>query len=237
MLWVHEVHRVRGADEDEFEAAYRDEWMPAIAATGDAKLLYCAHLTHGSGRAYTVVTITAVEDGAAWGNVVQRVQTGDLREVSRHLDQLRHEVTAKVFTPATWAPVIPADLASVPADPTLDHEPTLFMEDTVWPFDGMLLDYIAKAEAQYAPSIAQSGAAGTAIIELQTFLHTAWGTGQRAEVLLWQKIIDQDRLSNLFAAELPPQATAPGTWMHDALVVRDDWRSRLLRTTRWSPLS
>jgi len=24
--------------------------------------------------------------------------------------------------------------------------------------------------------------------------------------------------------------------MNDALVVRDDWRSRLLRTARWSPL-
>ena len=237
MLWIHEVHRVRGAEEDEFEAAYRDEWMPAIAATGDAKLLYCAHLTHGSGRAYTVITITAVEDGAAWGNVVQHVQSGDLCEVSRHLDQMRHDVTGKVFTPATWAPVIPGDLASVPVDPTLDHEPTLFMEDTVWPFDGMLLDYLEKTEEQYAPSIAKSGAAGTAIIELQTLLHTAWGTGQRAEVLLWQKIIDQDRLWNLFAVELPPQATAPGTWMHDALALRDDWRSRLLRTTRWSPLS
>ena len=78
MLWVHEVHRVRGAQEDEFDAACRDEWMPALAATGDAKLLYFAHLTHGSGRAYTVITVTAVPDGAAWGNVAQRVQSGDL---------------------------------------------------------------------------------------------------------------------------------------------------------------
>ncbi|MFM8305292.1 MAG: hypothetical protein ACKOA9_13525 [Actinomycetota bacterium] len=237
MLWVHEVHRVHGAKEDDFEAAYRDAWMPAVAATGDAKVLYFDHLTHGSGRAYTVVTITAVEDGAAWGNVGRRVQNGDLRDLSRHLDEMRHEVTGKVFTIASWAPVIPGDLASVPADPSLDHEPTLFMEDTAWPFEGKLLDYLAKAEAQYAPSIARSGAAGTAILELQTLLHTAWGSGQRAEVLLWQRIVDQDRLWNLFASELPPPAKAPGTWMHDALVVRDDWRSRLLRTTRWSPLA
>ena len=237
MLWIHEVHRVRGAQEDEFETAYRDHWMPALASTGDAKLCYFGHLTHGSGRAYTVITVTAVEDGAAWGNVAHRVQYGGLKDVSRELDQLRHDVTGKIFTTASWAPVIPGDLASVPADPTLDHEPTLFMEDTAWPYDGMLLDYLEETEAQYAPSIAQSGASGTAIIELQTLLHTAYGTGQRAEVLLWQKIIDQSRLWNLFAAELPAQAKAPGTWMHDALVLRDDWRSRLLRTTRWSPLS
>jgi len=237
MLWIHEVHRVRGAHEDEFEAACRDLWMPALAATGDAKLCYFAHLTHGSGRAYTVVTVTAVESGAAWGNVVDHVQRGSLTEPARTLDQLRHEVSARVLTPATWSPVIPTDLAAVPADPALDHDPTLFMEDTAWPHEGMLLDYLAKAEAQYAPSLVQSRSAGTAILELQTLLHTAWGTGQRTEVLLWQKILDPDRLWNLLATELPAAGKAPGTWMNDALVVRDDWRSRLLRTSRWSPLS
>ena len=129
------------------------------------------------------------------------------------------------------------DLAAVPADPGLDHEPTLFMEDTAWPHEGMLLDYLAKAEAQYAPSLVESRGRGTAILELHTLLHTAWGTGQRAEVLLWQKILDPTRLWNLLATELPPEGKAPGTWMNDALAVRDDWRSRLLRTARWSPLS
>jgi len=28
----------------------------------------------------------------------------------------------------------------------------------------------------------------------------------------------------------------PGTFMHDALEVRDQWESRLLRTSSWSPL-
>jgi hypothetical protein len=29
----------------------------------------------------------------------------------------------------------------------------------------------------------------------------------------------------------------PGTFMHDALELRDQWESRLLRTSRWSPRS
>ena len=74
------------------------------------------------------------------------------------------------------------------------------------------------------------------MLEVQSFLHTAFGTGQRAEVVLWQRITNYDRLWNLFAADMPKEAKAPGTWMNDALVVRDDWRSRLLRTARWSPL-
>jgi len=36
--------------------------------------------------------------------------------------------------------------------------------------------------------------------------------------------------------ELPAHVKGPGTWMHDALQVRDDWESRLLRSVSWSPL-
>jgi len=35
---------------------------------------------------------------------------------------------------------------------------------------------------------------------------------------------------------VPPEFRQPGSWMHDALEVRDDWESRLLRSARWSPL-
>ena len=39
MLLLHEVHRVRGAREDDFEAAFRDRWMPELARGADARLL------------------------------------------------------------------------------------------------------------------------------------------------------------------------------------------------------
>ena len=64
-LFVHETHHVRGRSEEDFEAAYRDDWMPALAADADARLLWYCHHAHGSGPAYHVVTITAVRDGAA----------------------------------------------------------------------------------------------------------------------------------------------------------------------------
>jgi hypothetical protein len=40
----------------------------------------------------------------------------------------------------------------------------------------------------------------------------------------------------LFTKDLPKEIKAPGGWMNDALRVRDDWESRLLRTATWSPL-
>ena len=66
---------------------------------------------------------------------------------------------------------------------------------------------------------------------------TAFGSGRRSEVVLWQRILDHPRLLRLLETEIPPEYRGPGTWMHDALEVRDDWQSQLLRTSGWSPLS
>jgi hypothetical protein len=65
---------------------------------------------------------------------------------------------------------------------------------------------------------------------------SAWGGGRRREVVLWQKVIEPHRITGLLTTEIPAEHRAPGTWMHDALRVRDDWESRLLRTSSWSPL-
>jgi hypothetical protein len=234
MLWLHETHRVRGAHEEEFEAAFREGWMPALAKEDDARLLYFMHLAHGSGRAYVVTTITAVRDGAAWERLARRIQTGDLRDWARDVDQLRHTMQAKVLFPLSWSDRIAAlEFADVPTDGATDHELTLFMEDTAWPHEGMLEDYLQAAETQYAPSL-KAGNRG--LIELQGALQTAWGTGNRSEVVLWQKVLDHDGLARLLTHEVPAEFRQPGSWMIDALRVRDDWQSRLLRTVRWSPL-
>ena len=65
MLFIHEVHKVVGKRAAEFEAAYRDGWMPLLADGSDARLAWYFDLAHGSGLAYRVVTVTAVADGAA----------------------------------------------------------------------------------------------------------------------------------------------------------------------------
>jgi hypothetical protein len=54
--------------------------------------------------------------------------------------------------------------------------------------------------------------------------------------MLMQKIHDLDRLEHLLTREASPKSRLPGTWMHDALAVRDQWESKLLRTSSWSPL-
>ena len=236
MLLLHEVHRVRGAREDKFEAAFRDRWMPELARGDDARLLYFMHLAHGSGRAYTAVTVTGVRDGAAWERLARSVQDGPLRSWAHDVDQTRHTVHGKLLLTVPWAPPLVEDLDAVPTEPA-DHNLTLFMEDTAWPHDGMLDDYLEKARTHYAPSLVESAKGGRAILELLTAFQTAWGTGRRSEVVLWQRIVENARLQRLLETEVPPEFRGPGSWMHDALEVRDDWESRLLRTSRWSPLT
>ncbi len=236
MLFIHEVHRVMGAHEDEFEASFRDELMPKLAQTDDARLLYFMRLTHGTGRAYNFVTLTAVRNGAAWEDLVWRLQRGDLRATARKFDQLRWDVTAKAVVPAEWSPLQEVDFAHVPTDGG-EHDLTLFMEDTAWPHAGMLEEYLEAARDNYAPSLAEGRHGGRSLLELQAVFTPAWGAAAKhREVILWQKVTRPSGLLGLLTSEVPEEHRAPGTWMHDALRVRDDWESRMLRTVAWSPL-
>jgi hypothetical protein len=233
MLFLHEVHRVVGEKEDEFEAAYRDLWMDALAKGDDARLLYFLHHAHGTGRAYQVVTITAVRDGAAWERLSQRLHDGDLHDWVRGLDQVRHGVVAKTLVPVSWSPLQSIDLEAVPTSG--EHPLTLFMEDTAWPYEGGFDEYLEAARTNYAPSLAESRH-GRSMLELQAVFRPAWGSATWREVVLWQKVADPRLITTLITTEVPAEFKAPGTWMHDALQVRDDWQSRLLRTSAWSPL-
>lgn len=233
MLFLHEVHRVRGKAEDEFESAYRDHWMPALAADDDARLLwYCNH-AHGSGPAYNVVTITALRDGAAWERLADRAQRGDLREWLRSVDAMRHGLTAKLLRPVEWSPMQEVDFESVPAKPA-EHELSIYMEDTGWPA-AALDDYVGFWGDTYYPML-KSAPAEARLLDIIAVFEPAFGAGRRKEAVLMQKVTDPSRLQHLLTHETPAQYKAPGTFMHDALDYRDEWESKLLRTSSWSPL-
>ena len=234
MILLHELHEVVGAREAEFEAAFRDEGLAALGRGDDARLLYFLHHAHGTGVSYNVVTLTALRDGAAWERLVRRVDSGDLAPFARRLDELRHDVTAKLLVPLPWSPLRDIDLASVPAEP-VDHHPSVFLEDTVWPYEGSLEEYVRRSGDHYAVEMAQHAEQGTSILEVLASYRTAFGSGRRREIVLWQKVVQPKALTPLISREVPAQYKQPGTWMHDALGVRDRWESKLLRSTRWSP--
>ena len=236
MLFLHETHRVIGSREDAFEAALRDAWLPALARTSGARLLRALRHAHGSGPSYRVVTVTALRDAAAWGELASRVDRGDLREVSERLDAGRHDVEAKLLIPLPWSPLQELDLDAVPVRPGEAEVASLFMEDTVWPHPGSLEAYVAASGSHYAREMDDHAREGTAILRVEAAFRTAFGSGRRREVVLWQRVVQPKALVPLLTREVPPRYQAPGTWMHDALQLRDQWESRLLRSLRWSPL-
>jgi hypothetical protein len=232
MLLLHEVHTLVGRAEHAFEEHVRNGWMPAVASD-DARLLYYLKLAHGTGRAYHVVTITALRDGNAYERLATRVQRRDLREWAAHADTMRHEVEGKILLPLDWSPMFDVDFASVPTDGR-EHEAALYMQDSAWPYEAKLDAYLDAARTHYAPSLEQQTA--RSLLTLLGVFQAALGAARRREVVLWQRVDHPERLPGLFTMELPPHVKAPGTWMHDALEVRDDWESRLLRSATWSPL-
>jgi hypothetical protein len=234
VLYIHETHSVLGRCEDEFEEAFRgdDGWMQRLAAGNEARLLWYLDHVHGTGPAYTVVTVTAVRDGAAWERLADRMARGDLRDWVGHLDRLRHDATAKLLRPLPWSDLQDVDLASVPVEPA-NRELVLFMEDTANPHEGMVHDYVEVAGRQYAPSLRRPNP----LLEMLAAFQPVYGTGRRREIVLWQRVADQKALLRLLTMAVPPAMKAPGTWMNDALEVRDQWTSRLLRTSAWSPLA
>ena len=205
--------------------------MPMLAAGDDARLLWYADHAHGSGPSYTVVTVTAVRDGAAWERLALRVQKGDLQQWVRGLDELRHEVEAKLLVPLPWSPLQDVSFAEVPVD-RRKHELSLYMEDTMWPYQDKFEEYIDRCGGVYARNLERP----SAMLAIQAAFQPALGSHLRREVTLMQHIQRPEQLLGLLRTRIPPEYRAPGSWMHDALDWRDRWTSRLLRTSAWSPL-
>lgn len=231
MLFLHEVHKVAGTKAEEFEDAFRKGLMPALARGDDARLLWYTNHAMGSGVSYNVVTIIAVKDGAAWERIALRFQKGDLQGWVRETDQLRHDASGKLLLPLHWSPLKEIDFRAIPVDGR-EHPLSLYMEDTMWPFPEQYLRYIDSSGAVYSKSLQVADP----FIKIEAGFQPAFGSHLRREVMLMQKILKLDQLRHLLSHEIPLEQRRPGGWMHEALGLRDQWESKLLRTASWSPL-
>ena len=128
--------------------------------------------------------------------------------------------------PVPWSPLQDIDFNSVPVNAET-HKNSLFMEDTAWPFKGGLQAYLAKAGTLYDHTLSSQKEEGTGMIELEAAFQPVFGTHQTTEVILWQRVVNTKAVMWMLGHDLPPEASAPGTWLHDALEVRDQWESRL----------
>jgi hypothetical protein len=234
MLFMHETHRVIGRQASAFEEMYRAEWIGALAKGDGARLAWYLNHAMGSGPAYQVVTITALADGAAWEALAQRMLTGDLSDLASRLDACRYEVTGKLVMPVYWSALQELDLATLPTDGR-EHELSVYMEDTGWP-DKPLDDYIELWDHDYWHFMRQTPPEKK-LLDIQACFQVAHGSGIRPEAILMQKIMNFSTLGNLLTSvEVHDPTRWPGSYMAKGLELRDQWESKLLRTSSWSPL-
>jgi len=234
VLYLHETHKVIGRHASAFEDLFRDEWMGALARVEGARLLWYLNHAMGSGPSYRVVTITAVSDGAAWEALARRMLAGDLTELAAKLDSCRYQVDGKLLTPVYWSELQEVDLKEMPVDGR-EHELSVYMQDTGWP-DAPLDDYIELWDHDYWQFMRRTPPERR-LLDIQACFQVAHGSGTRPEAILMQKIMSFSALGGLLTSveEYDPD-TWPGSYMAKGLEVRDQWESKLLRTSSWSPL-
>ncbi|HEX3980218.1 MAG TPA: hypothetical protein VHW93_03295 [Acidimicrobiales bacterium] len=234
MLFMHETHQVIGRQAPAFEDVFRNEWLGALAETDDARLVWYLNHAMGSGPAYQVVTITAVSDGAAWEALAQRMLGGDLTDLTARLDACRHQVTGKLISPVYWSAIQEIELREIPTDGR-EHDLSLYMEDTGWP-DAPLHDYIELWDHDYWQFM-RKAPPEKKLLDIQACFQVAHGSGIRPEAILMQKIMNVSTLGHLLmSVEKYDPSTWPGSYMAKGLELRDQWESKLLRTSSWSPL-
>ena len=234
MLFMIETHQVIGRRASEFEDLYRHQWMSALSRTDGARLAWYLNHAMGSGPAYQVVTITALSNGSAWESLGRRMLEGDLADLLSRLDSCRYEVEGKLAMPVYWSALQAVDLSEIPTDGR-EHDLSLYMLDTGWPHEP-LDDYIELWDRDYWQYMRQTPE-DKKLLDIVGCFQVAHGSGVRPEAMLMQKIMSFASLGNLLTRheEYDP-ATWPGTYMARGLELRDQWESKLLRTSTWSPL-
>ncbi len=104
----------------------------------------------------------------------------------------------------------------------------------MWPFPGKIRDYIEASGSVYRKALGAKDSQMHMSIELA--LQTMPGAGRSPEVTLLQRLSSVPPLIRLLTNDIPAEVVAPGSWMHEALELRDQWQSRILRSAPWSPL-
>ncbi len=228
MLYLHETHEVVGGKLEELERCLRERWVPLIEAHAAAKLLWFWHHTHGTGPSYHAISITAVRDWAAWGELVHRsLHDAAWRDWYAAAWQYRREVTSKLLLPTAWSPLQDVDFSTMAS--AANAPVSLYLHDTGWPYPGKLDEYTNALGTIFYPATRQSK-----MISVEACWTVCPGAGRFHEVVLLQKILNWEAFSHLLTSGERP--SRPGDWMQEGLKYRDRWESKLLRPASWSPL-
>jgi len=232
MFFVHEIHALDPEGAEEFEATFRDAWLSTVAGDSDSRVVWAVRSLPSAISFPEIITLTAVTDGAAMERFGTRMRNGDLAAGTRELDRFRVDHTIRVLAPLEEFNPYTVELDSLPV--VRDDAPTeLYIHDFVIPRLGMQRIY----EVQMRESFMK-------MLEIEAVPMTTWGGfetvaggGLTPESLMLTHVNNGLALAQLVVHGNPRVRAEPGTWMADALALRDTWVSRLVRSLPWSPTS
>jgi hypothetical protein len=232
MFFVHEVHELDPVGVEEFESALREHWVPTLAAEPGARLVWCARSMPGAISFPEIVTMTAVEDGAALERLAVRIRSGDLRAAAGELGHRRRDVATRIFAPLEEFNAYSVDLDEVPL--TRSGAPgEMYIHDFVVPQPGMQRIY----EVQMRDAFLKMLEVDALPMKMWGGFETVAGGGRIPLSLMITRAENARALSDLLAEGNPRVAPEPGSWMSEGLKLRDTWVSRLVRSVPWSPTS
>jgi hypothetical protein len=231
LFFVHEIHALDPATAEAFEASLRDEWVPALA-DHDTRLVWAVRSEAASISFPEIITLTAVADGDALQRLAERMRGGDLRDGSRQLDEHRRGHTTRVvaaleeFNPYTVAldglPVVRSDAST-----------ELYIHDFVIPRLGMQRIYEVQMREYFMKMLEIEA------LPMKTWagFETVAGGGRTPESIMVTHVNNSRALAELVVHGNPRMRVEPGTWMADALKLRDTWTAGGGGGLPWSPTS
>jgi hypothetical protein len=234
VLFISETHRVVGSHQDDFEALYRDEWMPKVASDPGTRLAWYFNHAHGSSISFNVVTITAAADWEAWGRLQERVAAGDLQELVHRMDQMRYGSVARIQQALDWSLLQTVELAKLPTTAANSHDLTMYIEDTVRPDAGTVADS-AKAVRDAHRGLTKS-TSPDALTDFAAAFRSVPVAGRRREIVMLQRVRDLGLLATYYT-DGKAGAGAPWSARHNTPPFNDTWSTRVLRVAPWSPLA
>ncbi len=230
MRYIHQILRVPLPRRAALEARLRDDWLPAVARGGDARLAWVASAMDLAVRADEVCAITVLRDDAALARFGERVRTGDLASLAAEVAGETTSMEVRLLAPLRYNPFT-FELDAIPAEPVVAPT-TSYMHDFVPPVIGQNRGYEDLMEARYMALSDQE----LSNVVLRGAFETVAGGGPMPEHFNLSEIRSTDGLIQLLAHEIPKEYKAMGTWMWEALGVRDRWTTRLVRSAAWSPV-
>lgn len=229
MFILHQVHQLEPGSIDSFESFVRDEVLPSVASDPGSRLFWYASATDVSTRGREAITMIALQDAQTLERFATRMRSGDLAAVGNQLNRMRRGVETRIAKPLRHNPLT-IDVSALPTSAVENHPTISYMHDFVPPRIGQRRAYEDAMVKIYGAMSDRE------LLDIALWAGLEPVAGPVPEQINISRIQNIDVLVNLFVNDIPREHKQLGTWMHEALKLRDRWTTRLVRCAPWSPL-